>query len=488
MTRSKAYLFGGVEIRWRCAAQLLDADGKCRTRRRSISPTASRIISPPTSQARTLVVDQAFTGKVEQDGKHGAVEWAVAWIADADGFVHSYCNTIPTPDGGTHEAGLRAALLRGLKDHAERIGQGKRAAALTTDDVMTRLRRADLGVHPRAGIPGPEQGPAATAEAARHRRAAINDAFDHWLAARRARRRKLLDFAVERAEERIAPPPGKGHRPQERGAQAAAAGQARRLHQHLRARLGAVHRRGRFGGRLGQAGARPRDPGDPAAARQNPQRRLGDARQAGAEPAARRSRAGARLRHRRALSRRGPALRQDHHHDRRRRRRRAHRFAADHLLLPPNAEADRRRPPLSRGAAALPAHPRRQVALRARRRPQGGTRQDRLFRAAARSKSAASRASARCRCADLRDTTMDPAKRTLLRVALVADGRDRHRRRSRAADGQPGRRRASPSSRSGRPTRANSSTFNAAARIFYPAELKLLADEGERRRRLVRRD
>ena len=84
----------------------------------------------------TLVHPDIFAGKVGKTGSHGAVEWAVAWVADADGFVSSYCNTIPTPDGGTHEAGLRAALPRGLRDHAERAGQGKRAAASPQDDVM----------------------------------------------------------------------------------------------------------------------------------------------------------------------------------------------------------------------------------------------------------------------------------------------------------------------------------------------------------------
>ena len=100
-----------------------------RPRRCSTSPAASRIICAQDIEGKETVADQAFTGKVEKPGGHGSLEWAVAWLAEEDGFVHSYCNTIPTPDGGTHEAGLRGALLRGLKDHAERIGQAKRAAA-----------------------------------------------------------------------------------------------------------------------------------------------------------------------------------------------------------------------------------------------------------------------------------------------------------------------------------------------------------------------
>ena len=177
---------------------------------------------------------------------------------------------------------------------------------------------------------------------------------------------RLGDRARRRAHP---PPPGERNPAQERDAQAAPARQARRLHQYRGARLRTVHRRGRLGRRLGQAGARPREPGDAAAARQDPQRRVRQQGQAGAEPAARRPGAGARRRHRRALPRRRPALRQGDRDDRRRCRRRAYRFTADHVLLPPDAATDRERPSLSRGAAALPAHPRRQDrSMRATRR------------------------------------------------------------------------------------------------------------------------
>ncbi len=81
-----------------------------------------------------------FAGRAGAAGKHGASwEWAIAWLAEDDGHVSSYCNTIPTADGGTHESGLRIALLRALKDHAERIGQAKRFKDVTTDDVMNQI-------------------------------------------------------------------------------------------------------------------------------------------------------------------------------------------------------------------------------------------------------------------------------------------------------------------------------------------------------------
>ncbi|MGH7248061.1 MAG: ATP-binding protein, partial [Pseudomonadota bacterium] len=136
MTRSKAYLFGGVEIRWSCAKDLLrGADGVPEQATFHFADGLKDYLSETLSSA-TLVHPYIFTGSAGKIGARGAVQWAVAWTADADGFLNSYCNTIPTPDGGTHESGLRAALLRGLKDHAERVGHGKRAAAIVSEDVM----------------------------------------------------------------------------------------------------------------------------------------------------------------------------------------------------------------------------------------------------------------------------------------------------------------------------------------------------------------
>jgi topoisomerase-4 subunit B len=127
----------------------------------------------------------------------------VAWTADADGFLNSYCNTIPTPDGGTHEAGLRAALLRGLKDHAERVGQGKRASSIASDDVMAGAG-AMLSVFIREPeFQGQTKDRLATAEAQRIVEQTIKDPFDHWLAGNPPAANRLFDFVVERAEERI---------------------------------------------------------------------------------------------------------------------------------------------------------------------------------------------------------------------------------------------------------------------------------------------
>jgi topoisomerase IV subunit B len=203
MTRSKAYLFGGVEIRWSCAKELLHGTDDVPEKATFHFADGLRDYLAETLSSATLVHPDIFTGSAGKTGSHGAAQWAVAWTADADGFLNSYCNTIPTPDGGTHESGLRTALTRGLKDHAERVGQGKRAASITSDDVMTGAG-AMLSVFIREPeFQGQTKDRLATAEAQRIVEQAIKDPFDHWLAGNPAQANKLFDFVVERAEERL---------------------------------------------------------------------------------------------------------------------------------------------------------------------------------------------------------------------------------------------------------------------------------------------
>ena len=273
MTRSKAYLFGGVEIRWACAPELLRGTDGVPEKATFHFADGLKDYLTETLASATLVAD-IFTGSAGKTGAHGAAQWAVAWTVDADGFLNSYCNTIPTPDGGTHESGLRTALLRGLKDHAERVGQGKRAAIHHQRRRDDGRRRHALGVHPRAGIPGSDQGPARHRRSAKDRRAGDQGPVRSLARRQSGAGQQALRLRGRARRGAHPPPPGKRHRAQDRGAQAPAAGEARRLHQQRGRRLGDFCRRGRFRRRLGQAGARPRFAGDPAAARQNPQRRL----------------------------------------------------------------------------------------------------------------------------------------------------------------------------------------------------------------------
>ncbi|MBB5751182.1 DNA topoisomerase IV subunit B [Prosthecomicrobium pneumaticum] len=200
MARSKAYLFGGVEIRWTCAAELVAGTD---------TPTTAVFHFPgglKDSLAVELtgerqVTNAMFAGRTEKASGHGAVEWAVAWYP-GDGFVRSYCNTIPTPEGGTHEQGLRMALLRGLKTYAELSGN-KRASIITSDDVMTSCA-ALLSVFVREPeFVGQTKDKLSTAEAARLVEKAVGDPFDHWLAASPAEATRLLDWVLERADERL---------------------------------------------------------------------------------------------------------------------------------------------------------------------------------------------------------------------------------------------------------------------------------------------
>jgi topoisomerase-4 subunit B len=203
MARAKAYLFGGVEIRWHCDKELLHGIAEVPENDTFRFPDGLKDYLGVTLAGQTLVHPDMFTGKSGRPGANGAVEWAVAWSADADGFLSSYCNTIPTADGGTHETGLRAALSRALKDHAERVNQGKRAAQATAEDIMTGAA-AMLSVFIREPeFQGQTKDRLATQEATRIVENAVKDQFDHWLAGNPVQANRLLDFVVERAEERI---------------------------------------------------------------------------------------------------------------------------------------------------------------------------------------------------------------------------------------------------------------------------------------------
>jgi topoisomerase-4 subunit B len=203
MARSKAYLFGGVEIRWSCAPELLAGVDGVPVEETFHFPGGLSDYLTASIHGATLVHPDIFAGRSEKKGGHGTVEWAVAWTADADGFMSSYCNTIPTADGGTHEAGLRTALTRALKDHAERMGQGKRAGQISAEDVMIGAA-AMLSVFIREPeFQGQTKDRLATAEAARIVEQAIRDPFDHWLAGNPTQANKLLDWVIERADERV---------------------------------------------------------------------------------------------------------------------------------------------------------------------------------------------------------------------------------------------------------------------------------------------
>ncbi|WP_165645058.1 DNA topoisomerase IV subunit B, partial [Oharaeibacter diazotrophicus] len=199
MARSKAYLFGGVEIRWSCDPALVE--GKPTPAEAVFKfPGGLKDYLVEALEGERRVADDIFSGKTGGGG-HGSVEWAVAWFA-GDGFVNSYCNTIPTPEGGTHEQGLRVALTRSLKAYGEMVGN-KRVGQLTPDDVMTSAGGL-LSVFVREPeFVGQTKDKLATAEATRIVETAVKDAFDHWLTGSPQQAGRLLEWVIERADERL---------------------------------------------------------------------------------------------------------------------------------------------------------------------------------------------------------------------------------------------------------------------------------------------
>jgi topoisomerase-4 subunit B len=200
LARSKAYLFAGVEIRWRCDPSLTSEE---------VPETA--VFQFPGGLAdhlaeqlgdRPAVTNQPFTGRQDFPSEQGSAEWAVAWPLYSDGSESYYCNTIPTPDGGTHEAGLRAALTKGIRAFGELIGN-KKSKDITADDVFNGIELM-LSVFIRnPHFQSQTKDRLTSLEAARFVEAAVRDHFDHYLADNMDRGRALLGSIVERMEERL---------------------------------------------------------------------------------------------------------------------------------------------------------------------------------------------------------------------------------------------------------------------------------------------
>ncbi|WP_011580355.1 MULTISPECIES: DNA topoisomerase IV subunit B [Chelativorans] len=201
MTRSKAYLFGGVEIRWNCAPSLLKEKDETPDKAVFHFPGGLKDYLSNSIDGEFQVTREVFAGKTEKQSGHGAVEWAVTWYG-GDAFLNSYCNTIPTPEGGTHEQGFRNALLRGLRGYADLTGN-KRASIVTAEDVMISAAGM-LSVFVREPeFVGQTKDKLATAAAMRIVENAVRDPFDHWLADNPAEASKLLDWVIARADERL---------------------------------------------------------------------------------------------------------------------------------------------------------------------------------------------------------------------------------------------------------------------------------------------
>ncbi|HPI50532.1 MAG TPA: toprim domain-containing protein, partial [Hyphomonadaceae bacterium] len=194
-----------AEIRWSCDPKLLKDDEKTPAEAVLSYPNGlADMLKELTTETKT-VLPEAFTGRVENQGG-GAVEWAVVWsvngFGEADGFSRTYCNTIPTPEGGTHEQGMRSALSKGLRAYGEMVGN-KKTGLITADDVMGTAG-ALLSVFIRnPEFVGQTKEKLSTQDAFRITENAMRDRFDHWLTASTANATRLLEWAIGQAEDRM---------------------------------------------------------------------------------------------------------------------------------------------------------------------------------------------------------------------------------------------------------------------------------------------
>jgi topoisomerase-4 subunit B len=202
MARSKAYLFRGVDIRWKCDPSLIKSADTTPAEDTLKFPGGLLDFLRSEIEGRTTVTPREFAGRTEnRDGK-GAVEWAVTWAPEADPFVSSYCNTIPTPQGGTHEQGFRNALTKALRAHGERANNRK-TALVTPDDLMASAC-AVLSVFIREPeFQGQTKDKLSTPDAQRLVENVVRDHFDHWLAESPQDADKLLNFVIDQAEDRL---------------------------------------------------------------------------------------------------------------------------------------------------------------------------------------------------------------------------------------------------------------------------------------------
>ncbi len=201
MVRSKAYLFKGVEIRWKCAPEkIIEANNISETEIFHFPNGLLDFLDQEIGERR-VVANTVFYGDATQVNGIGKVEWAIQWAVDGDGFNHTYCNTIPTPQGGTHENGFKACLTRGLKAYGDLIGE-KKANNITADDVMGEASFLLSVFIADPQFQSQTKDRLSSPEANKLVDNLVKDYFDTWLARDPQVARNLLQYIIERMEER----------------------------------------------------------------------------------------------------------------------------------------------------------------------------------------------------------------------------------------------------------------------------------------------
>ena len=201
MARSKAFLFKGIKILWKCAPEVLSEGDTTPLESELIFPNGLSDFLNYQVGNRTTINRKSFTGDAELANDEGRVEWAITWPEDENGFCYSYCNTVITPQGGTHEMGFKSALIRGLKEYGE-MANVKKAAGITAEDFLSDACIM-LSVFIRdPQFQGQTKDKLTSAKAVRLVEQAVKDSFDHWLTSDVENASALLDYVIERAESR----------------------------------------------------------------------------------------------------------------------------------------------------------------------------------------------------------------------------------------------------------------------------------------------
>ena len=201
MARSKAFLFKGIKINWKCAPEILGEGEATPIETELCFPNGILDFLNYQVGAKATINRRPFAGEADLDNDEGKVEWAITWPEDENGFCHSYCNTVITPFGGTHEAGFKSALLKGLKEYGE-MTNNKKAASVTAEDFLS-----DASIMLSLFIRDPQfQGQTkdklTSSKATRLVESAVKDSFDHWLSSDLENAAALLEYVIDRAEAR----------------------------------------------------------------------------------------------------------------------------------------------------------------------------------------------------------------------------------------------------------------------------------------------
>ena len=201
MARSKAYLYSGVEIRWKCDPEIIPEGSPAKPEAVFHFPNGLQDFLLATLKSRGTIIPDSFHGKANLPDNEGRVEYAITWPVDGEGFSHSYCNTIPTPSGGTHETGLRTALSRGLRSYAEMTGN-KKASIITADDIMNGASVILSVFIKDPQFQGQTKEKLVSSSVSKWVDTAIKDAFDLFLSSNTGASNQLLQAIIEKAEER----------------------------------------------------------------------------------------------------------------------------------------------------------------------------------------------------------------------------------------------------------------------------------------------